>query len=90
MQGTIKKVISNKGYGFIDSESQDGDLFFHKSNLDSSMDFSNLQEGTAVEFEVSEGRRGPEATVIKLAGEGGGEEAPPTEEASEEETSEEE
>ena len=85
MQGTIKKVISNKGYGFIDSESQEGDLFFHKSNLGSNLDFSNLQEGTSVEFDVSEGRRGPEATNIKLAGEGGEESSSEEESAEDEE-----
>ena len=85
MQGTIKKVISNKGYGFIDADSQDGDLFFHKSNLGSNLDFSNLQEGTAVEFDVSEGRRGPEATNIQLAGAGGEESSSDDESADEEE-----
>ena len=84
MQGTIKKVISNKGYGFIDTDNQEGDLFFHKSNLGDNLDFSNLQEGTSVEFEISEGRRGPEATDIKIAGEGG-DDSSSMEESSEEE-----
>jgi len=83
MQGTIKKVISNKGYGFINTDNQEGDLFFHKSNLDN-LDFSNLQEGTSVEFDISEGRRGPEAINIKPAGEGG-EEAEADESSAEEE-----
>ncbi|MHA2290489.1 MAG: cold shock domain-containing protein [Promethearchaeota archaeon] len=66
MQGTIKKVMSQRGYGFIDTESQDDDLFFHKSNLDN-IEFSSLTEGTSVEFDIADGRKGPEAVNIKLS-----------------------
>ncbi|MHA2029553.1 MAG: cold-shock protein [Candidatus Kariarchaeaceae archaeon] len=79
MQGTIKKVMSQRGYGFIDTDNQEDDLFFHKSNLDN-IEFTNLREGTAVEFDIADGRRGPEAVNIKLSGESSSEEAPSEEE----------
>lgn len=70
MQGKIKKVLSNRGYGFIDPEGSDDDLFFHKSNLEGT-DIFSIKEEMAVEFEIADGRRGPEAINIKLlSGEG--------------------
>ena len=49
MQGKIKKVLSNRGYGFIDPEGSDEDLFFHKSNLEGT-DIFSIKEEMAVEF----------------------------------------
>lgn len=92
MEGTIKKVISNRGYGFIDTDYQEGDLFFHKSNLDN-LEFNQLQEGQAVSFDIADGRRGPEAVNIKLSdgnAEAADEAAPeePADESSEDEEEE--
>lgn len=81
--GKIKKIMTNKGYGFIETDYQEGDLFFHKSNLDN-LDFNDLAEGTSVEFDIADGRRGAEAVAIKLAGEA--EEEPAAEEPEVEET----
>ena len=84
--GTIKKAMTNKGYGFIETDYQEGDLFFHKSNLEG-LDFNDLAEGTAVEFEVAEGRRGAEAVNIKPSS--AAEEETASEEVSEEVSEEE-
>ena len=65
MQGKIKKVMSERGYGFITQDGSDEDLFFHQSNLEGS-EFYQLREGMPVEFEVGEGRKGPEAIKIKV------------------------
>ena len=65
MQGTIARIMTDRGYGFIDAEGQDDDLFFHKSNL-SEISFFDLRKGQTVEFDMAEGRKGPEATNIKL------------------------
>jgi CspA family cold shock protein len=61
-QGTIKKLVSDKGFGFIAGDS--GDLFFHLSALEDS-DFEALQVGQTVEYEEGEGPKGPRATSVR-------------------------
>ena len=65
MTGTVKWFNNQKGYGFI-SDSEGNDIFVYYSGL--VMDgFKTLEEGQAVEFEVTEGSKGPQATnVVKL------------------------
>ena len=64
-KGTIKKLIRDKGYGFIQSE-EGKDLFFHESQLQG-VDYSSLKEGQEVEFEAGTGRDGrPAAAKVKL------------------------
>ena len=64
-KGTVKWFNNQKGYGFI-SDEQGNDVFVHYSviNMDG---FKSLEEGQAVEFDVVEGEKGPQATnVTKL------------------------
>ncbi len=61
--GTVKWFNAQKGYGFITPESSDKDLFIHRSNI--AEEDCILQEGQKVEFETSEGRKGPEATNVR-------------------------
>lgn len=65
MKGTVKWFNNQKGYGFISDENGD-DVFVHYSGLN--MDgFKLLDEGAQVEFDVTEGAKGPQATnVTKL------------------------
>ena len=65
MKGTAKWFNNQKGYGFI-SDEQSNDVFVHYSGLN--MDgFKSLDEGAAVEFDVVDGAKGPQATnVIKI------------------------
>ena len=65
MKGTVKWFSNQKGYGFIRAENGD-DVFVHYSGLN--MDgFKSLDEGAQVEFDVTEGAKGPQATnVTKL------------------------
>ena len=65
MTGTVKWFNNQKGYGFI-SDSEGNDVFVHYSGLQ--MDgFKSLEEGQAVEFDVTEGAKGPQATnVVRL------------------------
>jgi CspA family cold shock protein len=64
-KGTIRKLIGDKGYGFIQTE-EGKDLFFHQSQLQG-VDYSSLKEGQEVEYEAGTGRAGrPEATKVKL------------------------
>ena len=65
-KGTIKKLIGDKGYGFIQTE-EGKDLFFHQSQLQG-VDYSSLKEGQEVEYEAGTGRGGrPEAVKVKLS-----------------------
>ena len=64
--GTVKKVVSDRGFGFITAE--DGkDYFFHRDGLDSSLDFDRLSGGEKVTFEVEASPRGPRATKVAAA-----------------------
>jgi CspA family cold shock protein len=62
-QGTIRKLIADKGFGFIDGER--GDLFFHHSALEGTS-IEALQEGQAVTYEEGSGPKGPRAENVKL------------------------
>ena len=63
MKGTIKKVIRQRGFGFIAAE--DGkEIFFHRSAL-AGGDFDSLQEGASVEFDVEESPKGERAANVK-------------------------
>ncbi len=64
-KGTIKKLIADKGFGFIHAE-EGKDLFFHRNDLQG-IEFSSLKEGQQVEYETGTGRDGrPQATKVKL------------------------
>jgi len=64
--GTVKWFSAEKGYGFISQ--QDGpDVFVHFSAIEGS-GFRNLEEGQAVEFEVTQGDKGPQAANVRLTG----------------------
>ncbi len=65
MKGTVKWFNNQKGYGFISDETGK-DVFVHYSGLVME-GFKSLDEGQAVEFDVVEGEKGPQATnVVKL------------------------
>ncbi len=62
--GTIKKLVRERGFGFI--QGQDGvELFFHRSALQKA-GFDTLTEGQAVEFDVESGDKGPRAANMKV------------------------
>ena len=60
-QGTIKKLISEKGFGFIEGER--GELFFHHSAVVGTT-FEELREGQTVEFSEGSGPKGPRAENV--------------------------
>ena len=61
-QGTVKWFNAKKGYGFI-SDAEGNDVFVHFSALN--MDgFKELKDGERVEFEVTEGAKGPQAANV--------------------------
>ncbi|EGS96156.1 cold-shock protein [Staphylococcus aureus] len=64
-QGTVKWFNAEKGFGFIEVEGEN-DVFVHFSAINQD-GYKSLEEGQAVEFEVVEGVRGPQAAnVVKL------------------------
>ena len=64
--GTVKKVISDRGFGFITGE--DGkEYFFHKDGLTISLDFERLTGGESVSFEVQTGPKGDRAVRVEAA-----------------------
>jgi CspA family cold shock protein len=66
-KGTIKRIVSDRGFGFIKGE-QEQDIFFHRSELQD-VEFTDLREGQVVEFELSRGRDGRQQAVnVKLVG----------------------
>ena len=64
-QGTIKKLVSDRGFGFISGSGEE--LFFHHSSVEGS--FESLSEGQAVDFEVdplpNTKGKGPRAIQVK-------------------------
>ncbi len=63
-QGTIKKLISDKGFGFIAGEGKE--LFFHQSAVEGT-NFDDLREGDSVEYTEGDGPKGPRAENVTLA-----------------------
>lgn len=64
--GTIKKLVSDRGFGFIVAE--DGkEYFFHRNELDSTLDFDRLGGGERVAFEIQDSPKGPRASQVHAA-----------------------
>ena len=61
--GTVKWFNGQKGFGFIVPDEGGEDLFIHRSNVDTPD--QALRDDQKVEFEVGEGRKGPEATQAR-------------------------
>jgi CspA family cold shock protein len=63
MKGTVKWFSDQKGYGFITPEDGSKDVFVHHSAIQGD-GFRSLRDGQAVEFEVTQGPKGPQATNV--------------------------
>jgi CspA family cold shock protein len=64
--GTIKKVVADRGFGFISAEDEK-EYFFHRGGLDSSLEFDRLVGGERVEFEIESSPKGPRASHVRSA-----------------------
>lgn len=64
-KGKIKKLVSDRGFGFITGD--DGkDIYFHSTGL-KDVEFATLQVGQVVEYEVGQGEKGPRAQNVRLS-----------------------
>ena len=64
--GTVKKVVADRGFGFITAEDAK-EYFFHRGALDSSLDFDRMTGGERVEFDIEQSPKGPRAARVRAA-----------------------
>jgi len=68
MNGTIAKIVSDRGFGFIKPEAEgDKDLFFHARSVIGETVYDDLREGDAVTYELEDGPKGPAAVDVNKA-----------------------
>ena len=60
--GTVKFFNASKGFGFIAPDDGGKDVFVHANDLGGTI----LNEGTKVEFEVVQGKKGPQASGVRI------------------------
>ena len=63
-QGTVKWVNAEKGFGFIEQDGGGPDVFVHYSAI-SGNGYKSLEENQRVEFEVTQGQKGPQADDVR-------------------------
>jgi len=63
MQGKIKKLVRDRGFGFI-TDADGKEVFFHQSGLTGTTTFDALKEEDEVEFEVEDSPKGPRAVNV--------------------------
>jgi CspA family cold shock protein len=64
--GTIKKVVVDRGFGFIAAEDSK-EYFFHRDSVEGSLDFDRLVGGEHVRFEIAASPKGPRAERVQAA-----------------------
>jgi CspA family cold shock protein len=65
LKGTIKWFNNAKGYGFIGREDGGADVFVHFSAIEGE-GYKSVQEGDVVEFEITQGTKGPQAANVSV------------------------
>ena len=63
-QGTVKWFNGEKGFGFIAPDDGSADVFVHYSEIDGG-GFRSLEENQKVEFEITQGAKGPQASKVR-------------------------
>jgi len=65
--GVIKKLVMDRGFGFISPEGGGSDIFFHCSSLPQKSDFDALEEGLRVDYSLGDGKNGrPKAENVTV------------------------
>ncbi len=65
MNGVVVKLITEKGFGFIQPEGGEKDLFFHARSVVGDVVYDELQEGDKVTFELEDGPKGQSAINVE-------------------------
>lgn len=65
MEGEVKRWLDGRGFGFIEVDDQDEDVFVHHSEL---KDAYTLRRGQKVEFELESTFKGPRAVNVRVMG----------------------
>jgi CspA family cold shock protein len=65
MNGTVKRLVSDKGFGFV-AATDGNEYFFHQSSV-ADGGFDQLREGQAVTFKTGQGPKGPRAEDVRVA-----------------------
>ncbi len=63
--GTVKWFNADKGFGFIEQEGGGADVFVHYSAITGG-GYRELKEGQKVEFEITQGQKGPQADNVRV------------------------
>jgi CspA family cold shock protein len=66
MNGTIKRLVQDRGFGFIVAENG-AEYFFHREQLRGGLDFDTVSQGERVTFDTQEGPKGPRAINVQRA-----------------------
>jgi len=66
--GVVKFFDPQKGFGFITPDNGGKDVFVHHSNIDGMNGFRSLEETQRVEYEIAQGKKGPEAKQVRVIG----------------------
>jgi CspA family cold shock protein len=70
-KGTVKWFDKKKGYGFVTPDDGSADIFIHYSAIKGGEDeFKIVYEGDIVEYEITEGKKGPQASNVKIVEKG--------------------
>ncbi len=67
--GKVKWFNGDKGFGFIEQDGSDQDVFVHFSAIQGD-GFRNLYEGDEVEFDIEQGQKGPQASNVTVTNAG--------------------
>ena len=65
-QGTVKWFNAEKGFGFVEQDGGGADVFVHYSAIQTN-GYRSLDEGQRVEFEITQGDKGPQASNVTTA-----------------------
>jgi len=63
LNGTVKRLVSDKGFGFVAAATTGSEYFFHQSAC---AHFESMHEGQSVTFEAGQGPKGPRAENVRV------------------------